>query len=170
MLKTSLCKHFRRSPHFFIQIYPFIMKLLYVETPLCKRSLEKISLQFYPSIKKNFFFPIFFFDKIKKTFKKSPFIKKINILYNIYIIYIIIYIINLYFKILKMRSNKSEKLQSLLWRYRFGQDLNLWPTDSLAPTESTLIPLEELICDQLIDQSKNCSFMLPGYIPWINRL
>jgi hypothetical protein len=45
-------------------------------------------------------------------------------------------------KILKMRSNKSEKLQSLLWRYRFGWDLNPRPTDSLAFTESALIALE----------------------------
>jgi hypothetical protein len=34
-------------------------------------------------------------------------------------------------KILKMQSNKSEKLQSLLWRYRFGWDLNPRPRDSL---------------------------------------
>ncbi len=46
------------------------------------------------------------------------------------------------FKILKMRSNKSEKLQSLLWRYGFGWDLNLRSMDPLAFTESTLIPLE----------------------------
>ncbi len=45
-------------------------------------------------------------------------------------------------KILKMRSNKSEKLQSLLWRYRFDQGLNLRSMDPLAFTESTLIPIE----------------------------